>query len=169
MASSAYVEVTPSRLSKLLNVTARLRPALFFNLFARMVHDELNREGVEVTNGHAVWKLSGDETLNAESLEWGRRAVAASEENLVRVATNGAEAQYAALLERVWSFVPHATEAGQEFVGKVREKFTDGANQETVDAAIELTVKEIATALDEMQKMKLLRPKRAAKAGSNAR
>lgn len=55
IALAGYEDVQPERLSELLNVTSRLQPGTFFNIFARMVHDKLDREGVEV--GTAIGEM----------------------------------------------------------------------------------------------------------------
>jgi hypothetical protein len=157
---AAYSEVTPEKLSELLHLTSRLDPGTFFNIFARMVHDKLNREGVEVTNGiDAPWKLSGDETLNEESLAIGRKAVEESEKNLEEAARAPGDLPYDEMIERVWKFVPHPTENGQKFIDKVRDELTNAANPEAVDEAVKLSVAEIDTAIDQMIQMHILRKK----------
>ena len=157
---AGYEDVQPERLSELLNVTSRLQPGTFFNIFARMVHDKLNREGVEVSNDKGeTWQLSGDETLNAESLAHGREAVAEADKNLEEAANSGEDPPFDEMIERVWKHVAHPTEKGQKFIDDTRAELTDGSNEASIQEAVNLTVKEIDTAIGEMVKMHILRPK----------
>lgn len=128
---AGYDEITPERLSELLHITPRLDPGTFFDIFARMVHDKLNREGVEVTNGiDPPWRLSGDATLNDTSLAIGRKAVQESEKNLEEAAkTVGNLSLRRHVLARAWKFVPHPTEDGQKFIDKVRDDLTNAATR----------------------------------------
>ncbi len=131
----------------------------FFNLFARMVHDVLNREGVEVTNGTKTWKLSGDATLNAESLQQGRLAVAESERNLQQAAASTKDLDYAAMFARVWAFVPKPTVAGAAFVKKVVDTVGDAGKPEAQAELIRLARDEIKTVVAELNKQNRLRDK----------
>jgi outer membrane lipoprotein SlyB len=158
-AVAGYDDVTPERLSELLHLTSRLDPGTFFNIFARMVHDKLNREGVEVTNGEDTWKLSGDETLNADSLRVGQKAVAETEKNLEEAATTPGDLPYDEMIGRVWKLVPHPTDSGQKFIGSVRDELTNAAHPAAVDEAVKLSVREIDTAIDQMIEMGILRQK----------
>lgn len=166
--TNLYVDVTPTLLSELLHVTSRVQPGTFFNIFARLVHDKLNKDGVMVANDEATWKLSGDETLNTESLQRGKQAVAASERNLEEAAAFSGPLRYEEMFARVWRFVPRPTPEGAKFMDTVREEFTNAADPDTIKAAIELSIKEIDTAIDEMQKLYILRPKQGSAAPAGA-
>jgi hypothetical protein len=158
-----YGPVTPERLSELLHLTSRFQADTFFNIFARMVHDRLNRDGVMVENdAGSSWKLSGDETLNTDSLRIGRDAVAESEKNLEDAARTPGDLPYQDMFTRVWKYTPHPTAEGQKFIDQVREELTNAANPAAVDAAVALSVHEIETAIDEMIEMGILRRKKGA-------
>jgi hypothetical protein len=131
----------------------------FFNLFARMVHDVLNRDGVEVSNANKTWKLTGDAAMNADSLEQGRLAVAASEKNLQDAATAGGDLDYAAMFARVWALVPKPTAAGEATIKKVVDTVGDAGKKEAEDELVRLARDEINTVLDELRKKKRLRDK----------
>ncbi len=130
----------------------------FFNLFARMVHDKLNRDGVEVSNGKKTWKLSGDATLNHDSLEQGQLAVAESEKNLQEAATTSGDLDYAAMFARVWALVPKPTTAGDAFVKQVVDTVGNAGKQEAEDELVRLAHDEIKTVIDQLKQQKRIRP-----------
>ncbi len=131
----------------------------FFNLFARMVHDVLNREGVEVSNNTKTWKLTGDAALNTESLTQGRLAVAESEKNLQDAASSSGDLDYTAMFARVWAFVPKPTTAGEAFIKKVVDTVGDAGKKEAEDELVRLARDEIKTVIDELRKQNRLRDK----------
>jgi hypothetical protein len=133
-----------------------------------MVHDRLNREGVEVSNGDETWMLSGDETLNDTSLRIGSKAVAEAEKNLEEAARTPGDLPYDEMIQRVWKLVPHPTDKGHAFIDAVRDELTNAANPAAVDEAVRLSIREINTAIDEMTKMHVLRPKPGTAAGAPA-
>jgi hypothetical protein len=164
-----YSEVTKEHLSELLYATSWLEPDTFFNIFARMVHDRLNKEGVEVTNGiDPPWKLSGDTTLNETSLQIGRKAVQASEDNLEEAASTPGDLPYDTMFKSAWKFVPHPTPDGLKFIDEVRTQLTNGEDADAITAAVDLSVAQIETAIDEMVKMGILRPKKGSASPSPA-
>ncbi len=63
------------------------------------------------------------------------------------------------MFKRVWKFVPHPTESGLKFIDEVRAKLTNGEDPDAITAAVDLSAGEIETAIDEMVKMEILRPK----------
>ena len=153
-------DITPQRFSELLFKFSEKKPEVFYNIFARIVHDELDKKGVEVENNKGQrWKLSGDETLNKESLEIGKQAVAESEKNLEEAAKTPGELGYQEFFKKVWDFVPRPTKTGEEFIEKVRRQFTDASDPATVSAVVELSVKEIGIAVEELTKEGRLRTK----------
>jgi hypothetical protein len=158
-------EITPQRFSELLYLMSSFEGETFFNLFARIVHDKLNEQGVMVENGKGqTWLLSGDTTLNAQSLAIGQQAVAESERNLEHAATTPGALDYDNLFARVWAYVPRPTAAGAQSIDRIRQQFTDAADPATVDAVVALSIVEIHVAIAELIKAGLLRPKRRAAA-----
>jgi hypothetical protein len=132
----------------------------FFNLFARMVHDVLNREGVEVSNAFkGPWKLTGDAALNTDSLEQGRLAVQQSEQNLQDAATTAGPLDYAALFAKVWAYVPKPTATGEAFIKKIVDTVGDAGKKEAEDELVRLARDEIGTTVAELKKQNRIRPK----------
>lgn len=94
-------------------------PQLFFSLFARTVHDDLDAairggaaKGLEVTNDNGdVWTVSGDETLSLSptTRSIAARAVEAARDNLAVAASTPGPLDYAALFKNVWRFTPRPT------------------------------------------------------------
>lgn len=155
----SWGEITPQRFSELLFAMSAFEGQTFFNLFARVVHDKLNEQGVEVENSRGdVWVLSGDATLNARSLAIGQAAVAESERNLERAATTPGPLDYEGMFRQVWAYVPRPTAAGAQRIEHVRQHFTDAADPATVDAVVALSIAEIDVAVAELVKAGRLRP-----------
>jgi hypothetical protein len=167
--------VTVQRFSELLWQFAKREPDTFFNLFARIVHDRLNRDiaigkGILVENDAnpgKTWRLSGDETLikSDETRDMARAAVRASEENLRTVATDPADPDVDALIKRVWAFVPRASKtapqddiSGAEQVRRIVEEYTNPANASVIADVSALSIKEIDTGIEELVKKKVLIP-----------
>jgi hypothetical protein len=172
-----YVPVTKERLSELLNLTSRLDADTFFNIFVKMVHDKLNRTGVEVTNGEDTWTLPGDKTLNPDAsgktpdpqgktLEVGQKAVAAAATNLTEAAETPGPLQFDEMIQRVWKFVPHPTKGGQEVVDKARAELTNATNDKAIDAAVTMSIEGIDTGIDELIEKGIFRRKGGAPAAT---
>jgi hypothetical protein len=167
--------ITVQRFSELLWQFAKREPDTFFNLFARIVHDRLNRDiaigkGILVESDAApgkTWRLSGDETLikSPETRDMARAAVKASEDNLRSAASDGADPDYDALIKRVWDYVPRVTKtapagdiSGAEQVRRIVEEYTNPANASVIADVSALSIKEIDTGIEELVKKKVLIP-----------
>jgi hypothetical protein len=167
--------ITVQRFSELLWQFAKREPDTFFNLFARIVHDRLNRDiaigkGILVENDAnpgKPWRLSGDETLvkSPETRDMARAAVKASEDNLRTAANDAADPDYDALIKRVWDYVPRATNSapagdtsGAEQVRVIVDEYTNPANASVIADVSALSIKEIDTGIEELVKKKVLIP-----------
>jgi hypothetical protein len=94
-------------------------PQLYFSLFARTVHDNLDAairdgaaKGLEVINDNGdVWTLAGDETLSLSptTQSIAARAVEAARDNLSVAASTPGPLDYAALFKKVWRLTPRPT------------------------------------------------------------
>jgi hypothetical protein len=156
-----WADVDASRISQLLYgmSTDKDTKGDFFNLFARMVHDVLNREGVEVSNANKPWKAFGDAHMDSVSLEQGRLAVAASEKNLEDAAAAAGDLDYAAMFAKVWALVPKPTAAGDAFIQKIVDSVGDAGKKEAREELVRLAREEIPTMVDELTKKGYLRDK----------
>jgi hypothetical protein len=152
----AWGDVTPSRFSEFIYQMADSKPDLFFNAFARLVHDELNKSikekanQVEVTNkrGDGPWMLSGDETLkeSPDTLKIMQAAVDQSYKNLQAVQRLGTSPpSLYPYIDAAWDYTPVATAAGQKKIDEIVATFTDPKNPKTIDAFAALAVAQVET------------------------
>ena len=120
------------------------------NLVVKALHDRLNTwfAGVPVENAKGdQWALSGDNTLNAKSLEIGRKAVAASQQD---VRNAGQHKVPAKPYDSVWDFVPRPTatpgdsNSGVHIIKGQADIFTDPKNSATINAIASLIADNIA-------------------------
>jgi peptidoglycan hydrolase-like protein with peptidoglycan-binding domain len=118
-----FGDFTQKRTSELIFGLRLEEPQLFFSLFARTVHDDLDDairkgldKGLEVTNDNGdVWTLAGDATLNlsADTREIASKAVEASRANLAVAAATSGPLDFDALFKNVWRFTPRPTTKAQ--------------------------------------------------------
>ena len=154
-----YGDMTADRLAVFLYGFADTHPEIFFETFIKLVHDELNKTGIEVDNarGDGPWTLPGDQYLatSRKTLEVGSAAMAASDANLrVAHATKGA-LDYPKLFAQVWAYTPHPTSAGQRHVDDVVAKYTDLAgNGKSLEAFVDFVANHIDAVIDELHSSK---------------
>ncbi len=164
---AAWGEITEERFSELIWQMEKKKPAEFFQAFARVVHDELNRSvkdpahAIEVTNGKDTWTLAGDETLSfsPKTLEVARAAVDQSYDNLQAVAAKSESPDVTEYYGRVWAYVPHTTKTGEERMKKVVDSLTDANTDESIDAFAALAIEQIDTAIAELTAQGYMRDK----------
>lgn len=128
---ATFGDFTQERTSELIFALRGEEPQLFFGLFARLVHDDLDdaigkgpAKGLEVTNDNGdVWTLAGDGTLNlsADTREIASKAVEASRANLAVAAATSEPLDHDALFKNVWRFTPRPTTKAQHDIA-VRAK-----------------------------------------------
>lgn len=149
----------------------------FLHVFAKAVHDRLNRDinrrfgGIEVRNAFDRWRLAGDQTLSSspETLKWGRLAVARSRQNILDVArmqqtldmmSFGRAAKdrpdKVALARQVLQYVPHPTEKGEAAIQYVVDTLTDPNSAEAVKAFVQISLENLPTLVDELTEMHVL-------------
>jgi peptidoglycan hydrolase-like protein with peptidoglycan-binding domain len=120
---AGWGEFTEARTSELIYGMRGQKPEMFFGLFARTVHDELDYairggadKGLEVTNDNGdVWTLAGDETLRLSptTQRIAGKAVQIARDNLATAASTPGPLDYGALFRNVWRFTPRPTTADQ--------------------------------------------------------
>ncbi|WP_058187123.1 eCIS core domain-containing protein [Terracidiphilus gabretensis] len=126
--------------STLLQGIHKKEPSLFENVVAKGVHDNLNAAGVPVENNKGdKWTLSGDKSLNAKTLEIGRKAVAQSQMNVLEVFKQTQTLDLPPLFKKVWDYVPHAAPgAGEKQVKDAVDSGTDPKSAGLSSAAVAL-------------------------------
>jgi hypothetical protein len=129
-----------STFSRLLQGIHLEEPLQLEGAVVKGAHDRLNKAGVEVENAKGdKWTLSGDGTLNAKSLEVGRKAVGQSQFNVLEVFKRATGLDLTALFRKVWDFVPHPTAAvGEKQVRDTVSSGTDPKSPDLINAIVTL-------------------------------
>ena len=167
---AAWGPVSEQRFSEFIYQMADSKPDLFFNAFARLIHDQLNEsindpsKALEVTNAKGdTWNLSGDETLSKspKTLQLMQAAVAQSYSNLEAAAKLiGTPADLEPYFKAVWDYTPKPSAAGQKTLDTVVSTFTDPKDTKTVDAFAALAIKQIDTLVAELTLQGYMRDKK---------
>ena len=103
-----------SRFSALLQAIHKEEPDLLSSAVAKGVHDRLDHRpgGLPVANDKGQkWKLSGDDTLNPETLAVARQAVAQSQKNVIGAYQVPGALDHPALYQSVWAYTPRGLPA----------------------------------------------------------
>ena len=151
---------SPSRFGKLLQgiyESPEGQPTLL-NSAAAMVHDELNKTGIEVENAKGEkWHLSGDKSVNEESLKFGRQAVAQSQLNVINAVGKTGDLDFEKLFKAVWSNTPQPTAKATKGMQETIKILTDPSKLESISAAAMIIKNEIKTLVKELVKRKHLK------------
>lgn len=149
-----------SRFSTLLQGIHLEKPELLESAVAKGVHDTLNTDpgGVPVENALGEkWPLSGDGTLNAQTLAVMKRAVAQSQQNVIALFRATSEPDYAALFKRVWDLTPRPTAEGRKEVTGAISTGSDVNNSKLQTAVVDLIKGNYLTIIAELVKLKKLK------------
>jgi hypothetical protein len=150
-----------SRFSTLLQHIHLERPELLESAVAKGIHDRLNSlpGGLPVENALGDhWPLSGDKTLNAQTLAIAKRAVAQSQLNVIATFRAAKEPDYPALFKRVWDYTPRPTAESAKMLAGMVASGTD-INDAGLRTAVVNLIKEnylvIIAKLVELKALKL--------------
>jgi LysM repeat protein len=146
--------------SKLLQGIYTTQPDLIAGSVAKSVHDDLNTKagGVEVENDKGdKWQLSGDKTLNSQTLDIGHKAVAQSQYNVLSVFKSSDKLDLPQLFKAVWDYVPHATATGTATVKSSVDKGTDVSSAPLVTSIVRMIKENYRLILQELVKRGLLK------------
>lgn len=144
-------------LALLLVNIAEERPDLFGNAAALEIHHILNElpGGLWVTNADGKpWQLSGDKTLNPETRDIARKAVAQSQHNVIAVFQRQTTPPYRDMLEKVWRYTPVLTEAGAGMVESTTAYETDITSANVRQKMVDLIVKNHPRIIQELSDLK---------------
>ena len=148
------------RFSALLQAIHLEEPELLESAVAKGVHDKLDsRPGglpVENTLGDK-WSLSGDNTLNPETLAVARRAVAQSQQNVIAAFRATGEPDYPTLFKTVWDFTPRPTKESRSEITATVANGTDVQNNELRTAIIQILKANYLTIINELVKRNKLK------------
>ncbi len=127
------------------------------NAIAAAVHDQLNTDGVPVTNARGdAWTVKGDGSLESTGLFVMREAVAQSQVNVIN--TIGAKTMdLPALYKTVWQFTPSPTSKGQVQIQAVIKNLTEPSNQTTINAVAGITKENLKLVMAKTVELKKLR------------
>ena len=148
--------------SKLLQAVQKQEPDELANVAAKAVHDSLNTAsgGVAVENNKGdAWQLSGDGTLNAKSLEIGRKAVAQSQLNVLDVFKMAGPLDYPKYFKNVWDFVPRPTKVGETQITEAVASSTDPKGATLIKSVADLVSANYSLIIGELVKRGKLQPK----------
>jgi len=107
------------------------------NIAVKVVHDMLNRDGVDVVNdaGAPPWRLTGDGHLTPRTLAVMKQAVAQSAANITDPSILASDIAIGNYFAKVWAHVPRLTAAAQEQVRELVTATLHPASSAFVDAA----------------------------------
>ena len=148
------------RFSSLLQGVHLEKPELLESAVAKGVHDKLNTApgGVPVDNALGEkWQLSGDNTLNPQTLAVARLAVAQSQQNVIGSFRAAAAPDYPALFKKVWDFTPRPTAEGKKVVTSAIDHGSDVHDAELRTAIVGLITSNYLTIIAELVKLQKLK------------
>ncbi|WP_280922634.1 eCIS core domain-containing protein [Streptomyces flavochromogenes] len=148
-----------SRFSSLLQGIHEKEPDLLSNAVVKGVHDRLNtlQGGVPVENNVGdSWNLSGDTSLNPDSMRVARKAVAQSQLNVLS-AFKAQGVVIADFYRSVWDLVPHVTTRGETIVKENVTSGTDPKSAALIDATVSLIRENYLLIITELEKRNVLK------------
>ena len=147
------------RFASVLKEIAAQAPDRVANLAVKAIHDALNRDGIEVTNGagHAPWKLTGDGHLTPATLAVMKQAVKQSAANITDAAVLSGKTDVAACIAKVWAHVPQLPAASQAKVKGIVASYVTPTSAPLVAAAAQILENEIDTMIKVLIENKALR------------
>jgi hypothetical protein len=129
-------------------------------LVARVIHDKLNRHpgGIPVDNnaGDKPWPLTGDDTLNRQTLTIMRKAVARSVFDVAVEVHRVSDIE--ALRNYAWYHTPRPTPAGKAIIKNLIDTYADPANPLLMIEAVTLLQKKYPVILQEAVDRGALQP-----------
>lgn len=119
------------------------------NLAVKVLHDKLNRDGVDVVNDAGdAWHLTGDGHLTTGTLTIMRRAVDQSAANIDDPSILASNANFDPLVARVWRFTPRPTPAARVVLTRAFDTYTDPTSADFVAATATLIDEQITMLVD---------------------
>jgi hypothetical protein len=149
-------EVNLSELLYQIGDTAEYRKD-FFDTFVKVIHDLLNKTGVEVDNarGDGPWTLYGDQHLDKspETLRIGQAAFQESWVNLMEAEVNPGPLDYRKLFKQVWDYTPKPTAAAQAWIDNIVVKAADPSTAESISLYTEMLAEHVDDMIEELGKV----------------
>lgn len=151
---------SPGRFAQVLIGIANAESDKVANLAVKAIHDKLNKEGIEVTNGVVVkpWQLTGDGHLTEETLKMMQATVKQSVANILDPAARQPGFDPKPFLARVWNHVPQLTEKSLAYLRQQIPNFINPNSVWLSGAAAQILNGEVEMLIDELLKRKILKP-----------
>ena len=134
-------------------------PGVVYGAIVKAVHDHLNKQGFEVSNTKAKWKLVGDLELanSPDTQKWLKTAIQQTRANLTEASKPNQCVDLGALVGFVTQYVPSPTKESAAMVKEMVEKMTDpkGGMATELTAVISKTLPTILDTLVRMGKIRL--------------
>ena len=148
------------RFRSLLIAAAEQEPEKVANFAVKALHDKLNREGIEVTNGagDGTWKLTGDGHMNAKTLAVMRKAVQASVANVQDRTVPAGIRDFTPYWDKVWTFVPRLTPASQTRLTALVREYTSPTSTALSTAAAEVIRSQVDSLINVLIREGKLKP-----------
>lgn len=149
-----------SRFSTLLQGIYMEEPDLLANAVAKAIHDNLNSipGGLPVVNNMGnKWNLSGDATLNTQTLEIGRMAVAQSQLNVLETYQSKESIDFSVLFKKVWDYTPQPDSVG---ISEITSRINSGTTTTSavlISAVADLITNNYALIIAELVKRGILK------------
>jgi hypothetical protein len=146
----------------LLISAANQEPGEIANFAVRAIHDDLNENGLEVTNdaGDGTFTIKGDGFLDPGGgvLAIMKRAVAQSAANVADPLLATGPVDLPAFYARVWRYVPRPTTASQARLAALSREYTRPESSALATRAADLITRKVRSFVNELLKLKKLRP-----------
>ena len=148
------------RFKSLLLAAAEQEPTKVANFAIKALHDKLNRDGVEVTNGggDGTWTTHGDGFMDQKTLGIMRKAVQASIDNVNDRSIPQGTRDFSQYFDKAWKFVPRLTPASQTRLTALVREYTNPASTTLSDAAAEIIRKQVDSLISVLIREGKLKP-----------
>jgi len=126
----------PGRLAEVLKGAAEQEPERIANFALKVLHDKLNKDGVDVENDAGnKWTLTGDGFLTDKTLAIMKLAVAQSVANINDPSILASNLDVARYQDKVWKYVPRLTAASKAKVLALVTSYIDPGSKDLLDGA----------------------------------
>jgi hypothetical protein len=139
---------------------AEQEPDKIGNMAVKAIHDKLNRDGIEVTNGagSGTWRLTGDGHLTTQTLTIMRQAVQQSADNITDPSIFGSNITIGNYFAKAWKYVPQLTSASETQVREMVKNYVNPDSSQLVDAAAAIIKAEVDSLIAVLIEKKALQP-----------
>jgi hypothetical protein len=125
-----------SRFAEVLKGAAEEEPERIANFALKVLHDKLDRDGVQVENdAGSAWMLTGDGFLTDRTLGIMKLAVAQSAANIVDPSILASNLDVSRYQDKVWKYVPRLTAASRATVLALVTTYIDPGSRDLLDGA----------------------------------